>query len=106
SGGKTKDLIKDSTTWGNHNNNLDRGKVTPNTPAKSGALDSWSTKNIYDLAGNVWEWTMESYSTTYPVIRSGCYNRSGSDYSASHRGYLPIGYTSTNVGFRAGLYIK
>ncbi|MEG1059308.1 MAG: hypothetical protein RSE57_03885, partial [Clostridia bacterium] len=57
SGGKTKDLIKDSTTWGNHSNNLDRESVIPNRPAISGALASWSTNNIYDLAGNVWEWT-------------------------------------------------
>ncbi|MEG1204061.1 MAG: SUMF1/EgtB/PvdO family nonheme iron enzyme, partial [Clostridia bacterium] len=101
------DLIKDSTTWGNHSNNLDRGNVTQNTPAKSGALDSWSTKNIYDLAGNVWEWTMESYSTSgRRVRRSGSYDYSGSLYSASCRSDIPFGHRYAGFGFRAALYVK
>ena len=42
-------------------------------------------KNIYDLAGNVSEWTMESYETNLRVYRGGVYYQSGYEYSASCR---------------------
>ncbi|MEG1059902.1 MAG: SUMF1/EgtB/PvdO family nonheme iron enzyme, partial [Clostridia bacterium] len=104
-GGKTTAQIKDSSSWGNHSNNEDRGSVILNSPAISGALDSWSTKNIYDLAGNVWEWTMEAYYT-HRVGRSGSYYYSGSHISASYRNGYSVGDTYTDFGFRAGLYVK
>ncbi len=49
-----------------------------------GSSDSYRQKNIYDMAGNVYEWTMEKYST-YRVLRGGLCNNSGSDFPASFR---------------------
>ena len=42
--------------------------------------------NIYDLAGNVFEWTMEAGSPRYRVLRGGSYSNSGSYNPASSRG--------------------
>ena len=50
-----------------------------------GSSDNYRVKNIYDLAGNVWEWTMEADSTDYRVTRGGGYNDSGSYGPASSR---------------------
>ena len=66
-----------------------------------------SPKNIYDLAGNVSEWTMESSNSSRRVLRGGHYNDSGSYLPASYRydGYGP----STSypiIGFRVTLYLE
>ena len=40
-----------------------------NNPAKTGSNDNYQMKHMYDLAGNVSEWTMEALSTNVRVIR-------------------------------------
>ena len=37
--------------------------------ARTGSNASYAVKNIYDLAGNVYEWTMESFNSVYRVNR-------------------------------------
>ena len=62
--------------------------------------------NIYDMGGNVWEWTTESYSlTTYPYAgRGGCYRNSFASYPAGHRDYFSdSAYVS--YGFRLTLFM-
>ncbi len=97
--------VNDSTAWGNYSNNTDRTSVSPNSPAKTGAHENWKAKNIYDLAGNVHEWTMEAYSSLARGCRGGNYRTSGSDIPASCRGFgSPSGCVSS-TGFRLALYV-
>lgn len=65
-------------------------------------------KNIYDLAGNIHEWTMESYKDNFRIYRGGTYDMGNRDISASTRGHcIPDGFGNyMHVGFRVTLYIK
>ena len=83
--------VTDSTTWGNYNNSetykIYRGSLynsawsTVNTTTgtdvtqstsillTTGVTERNSSKNIYDVAGNMSEWTTESYSSSSRVDR-------------------------------------
>ena len=61
--------------------------ASTNEPAECGAREGFKQKNIYDMAGNVYEWTMEKpidYSTSR-VFSGGNCGSSGSDNPASYR---------------------
>ena len=77
----------------------------PGNPRTCGSSTSYMKKNIYDMAGNVGEWTMEQYGTNR-VIRGGGYTGSGSVYPASVRGSDYVDNANSAYGFRVGLYIK
>ncbi len=126
--GKTQaELKNDSTTWGNYNNaefEITKGKYSTNygntfTEVKgtypkprssvlltTGATERNSVLNIYDLAGNEWEWTLEKSTITNDpsVVRGGYYLLNGSSYSASSRTYGTTSYSGYNVSFRPALW--
>ena len=94
SGAKTSDEVnKDSSSWGNYNNTsvkADDGKTELKARGTSAWLNTGKTtftmaNNIYDLAGNVWEWTQEADYTSSRADRGGDYVISGSDNPASYR---------------------
>ena len=60
--------------------------------------------NIYDMAGNVCEWTMESYNTDARVKRGGYCSYSGSYLPSSTRNSSPP-YSIGTIGFRVTLYV-
>lgn len=62
-------------------------------------------KNVYDLGGNLYEWTMESYATDKRVIR-GCGYPDGGYFPASIRSYSKPSEGTSYTGFRIALYIK
>ena len=72
----------------------------------TGATERNSKMNIYDLSGNVHEWTLEkSTNTSYPCVgRGGGYCYSGSFFPASYRSYGSTSNSYSDVGFRPALY--
>ena len=95
SGAKTSDEVnKDSSSWGNYNNTLvkaDDGTTEIKASGKDQQLNTGKTtftmaNNIYDLAGNVYEWTQEAFITDLRASRGGSCFVDGSNYPASSRG--------------------
>ncbi len=121
--------VTDSTNWGNYTNatfkftekyctapgaaiptytegtNIDKPENT-SWLLTTGASERNKAKNIYDLAGNVREWTQESSSTSNRVSRGGSYERDGYYGNASYRFAGSMDSTGSSIGFRPALYIK
>ena len=105
SGAKTSDEVnKDSSTWGNYKNYNTANNYTEGTAGyeknagskqNTGSSENWKANNIYNLAGNVSEWTQEALGTRGRAPRGGVYDGYGPDYPASFRGNL-------NPDFSAG----
>ena len=106
-GSKTKEQIADdSTSWGNYINatfeyvNNSGSTATKNknssTRITTGSTEYTKANNIYDLVGNVRDWTMEAYGTYYRACRGGYYNNNGDNYPADYRNnYNPTNYGSS-----------
>ena len=97
SGAKTSDEVnKDSSSWGNYKDSTGDAKVivTENGTEtqkygiynNTGYSEYWKANNIYDLAGNCYEWTQEAFYISGRAVRGGCYTDGGSSYPASNRG--------------------
>ena len=73
----------------------------------TGATEATNLQNIYDIAGNVYEWTLEFYNTgVHCVYRGGSYVSYGSYERAKTRSddVYSTSYSDVNVGFRLGLW--
>ena len=72
----------------------------------TGASEATKLQNIYDIAGNAWEWTLEySGSNEWPcACRGGCYNYNGGYNPANSRGSGNIYSSIDYIGFRVSLY--
>ncbi len=128
------DINSDSTSWGNFKNSslkLYRGKynTTPDNSTSewisyvknletssdvdymqlltTGASEQTNKMNIYDFAGNEWEWTLEhanSDARYLSAFRGGCFNSSGSSRPVSHRGNDNANDSIFYLSFRSTLY--
>ena len=65
----------------------------------------YAVKNIYDLAGNVWDWTLEAYRAKHRDLRGGYYDSTDSSYArADYRVYSSPDSSNTSDGSRSTLY--
>ena len=87
--------ITDSREWGNYGDSTEpanTGNYVKNRKKDTGSNEAWKANNIYDIAGNCYEWTQEADDTSYRACRGGlCYN-SGSFAPASYR----VGHLTTD----------
>ena len=122
----TTNIKSDSSIWGNYNNvtrviNSDKAKQTDNsgnswistTGTKiassvlltTGASEETNKMNIYDFAGNEFEWTLEKSSiTSYPCTRRGGRYYNNSNYPASNRSNDNTTGNGSDIGFRSVFY--
>lgn len=91
--------IRNSIGKGWYENNS--GKMIHNTGIDVDVNASNKIKNIYDMAGNVAEWTMEGHHAGHRIYRGGTYNEK---YPVSFRMINSMDYTYKWVGFRIALY--
>ena len=72
----------------------------------TGSTEATNLQNIYDIAGNVWEWTLEKTSDdSNPCAgRGGSFVDGGSDNPASSRGNRDTWSSGIDFGFRFSLY--
>ena len=130
-GASQADLKTDSTSWGNYYNATDFTITNTNAKYSTDKGASWisvstegyskpssavllttgadvrnSEMNIYDLAGNVYEWTLEYTSlSSHPcAIRGGSYIDYGSDSPASYREISSTTHSNLDIGARVSLY--
>ena len=101
-----KTYIQDSTGMGwykdNSGGNLQKTGIDIGEENKG----SNQVKKIYDLAGNVWEWTMESFNTYRRDSRGGNYYLAGSSEPASVRYNSPPSGSDSTFGFRPTLFLN
>lgn len=113
-GASNRYFILDSTNMGNYLNteikDENNNKIKKSGEAfrfKAGEIEGTKVNNIYDLAGNVWEWTMEANFTTLRTVRGGDCSYNGNIYPASTRfSFKPTynGEKLENIGSRMTLY--
>ena len=96
-----KELRSDSSDWGNYRTSsfyyIPSGSETPDATAEkeintstkipAGSAEYTKVNNIYDLAGNVYDWTLEALSTNSRVLHGGVYYDYGYHSPATGRGY-------------------
>ena len=115
SGAKTSNEVNtDSSSWGNYKDALVTANDRTTVLKASGEEQKLNTgvttftmaNNIYDLAGNVWEWTQEANLDFARAGRGGYFSRNSSDGSASERYVSVPFYTKLDTRFSSNFNNK
>ena len=81
--------------------------LTTGADTDSGSTAKFDMQNIYDIAGNVFEWTLEhaTSDSSYPCAgRGGSYRDFGDSRPASYRSSYGATHSFYNLGLRVSLY--
>ena len=62
-----------------------KGNYSSDSPIATGSIEAYAVNNIYDMAGNVNDWTIEAYGTILRDGRGGYYRNNGNSGPASIR---------------------
>ena len=104
-GDKTYSDLMNSSSWGNYSNSTGAAATNSGDLQPTGTNDAWQANNIYDLAGNVYDRTIEAFYTGNRVCRGGNYGNGGSVNPASYRySYFPSS-TGSSSGSRSALFV-
>ena len=103
-----------TSTWKEYTVNTENYVINKQTSSNesfgqlltTGASKMTNKMNIYDFAGNQWEWTLEKTDdTSNPCVpRGGSWGNSSSVATASFRSTNSITSRGTSIGFRVALY--
>ncbi len=93
--------VAQSLNWGNYNNDDHTGD---NGLMNTGSRSEFCKNNIYDFAGNLWEWTMDACSDNR-ILRGGSFCNYGHFDPASHRFSNIPSYTNYGFGFRSAFVV-
>ncbi len=97
--------ISNANSFGNYKTSkwpANLGNYESGVLKASGSNDNWKIKNIYDFAGNLSEWTNETYNSEY-VIHDTAFDNANAVLTF----YWPNStYYYSNIGFRVVLYLK
>ena len=101
------EIAVDSKTWGNYSDdNFTTGEELINTGYTDKDGKSSTEKNhIYDIAGNLREWTTEAEAITSPTTRGGDFYQPSAALPASSRFGYPSDEIRDHIGFRVALYL-
>ena len=95
--------ITNSTTWGNYPDSTGNAAVMDGETKKYGSKqvtgysEYWKANNIYDLAGNCWEWTRETCNTKDHANNGASCGYGGLGSPASTRGTDDAGYSGNDL---------
>lgn len=113
----TYSLLINSNSWGNYKDStfyyIPSGSEVPDATSEkssrtripAGSSEYTKVNNIYDLAGNVYDWTLEANSADLRVLRGGDFYSNGSSRPATYRDTDPPS-SRNGYGSRALLLIK
>ena len=93
--------ITDSRSWGNYSDSTfpaNTGNYEKSKKKDTGSNEYWKANNIYDIAGNCYEWTQGASVTSRRAERGGYYYDSGS--------YLPAYINSHNDPTNSYVFLR
>ena len=64
-----EEVYSNPSSWGNYRDSSGAAATDSGSPQTSGKNEAWQANNIYDLAGNYYDWTQEANSTIYRRAR-------------------------------------
>ena len=100
------DIQTNSASWGNYYDSTGSASTGRRSKRATGYSEYWKANNIYDLAGNVYEWTQEKWSTGNYRANRGGYNQSnGGIGPVAYRVDNAVSYSDAAVGFRVSFYL-